>query len=197
MIEYLSGRLVDKSPTHAVILCGGVGYGVLISLTTYDRLPDTDATADLHTYLAVREDALTLYGFAERSEREMFLQLITVSGIGPKIAIGMLSSVEADALRGLIMEGNIAALQRLPGIGRKTAERITVELRDRVATTGLIGAAGTSSAASDVRSSALDALVALGYSAAASEKAIRAALKSAPDSERSVEALLKAALKNA
>jgi Holliday junction DNA helicase RuvA len=199
MIEYLTGTIHEKSPTRAVILCSGVGYGVLISLTTFERLPEVGHTGSLYTYLAVREDALTLYGFAEAAEREMFLQLITVSGIGPKIAIGMLSSVGAETLRLHIVEGNATALQALPGIGKKSAERITLELRDKVGAASIEMPAvdGDGDGRASVRNEALAALVALGYSRGVSEKAIRAALKKDGSVDQSVEQLLKAALKNA
>ena len=197
MLEFLHGQLIEKSPTKVVMLTGGVGFGVQISLATYERLPETGNEASLHTYLAVREDALTLFGFAQPEEREMFLQLISVSGIGPKIALGVLSSVGVDTLRENIVRGNAAALTALPGIGKKTAERIALELRDKLAAAqpGIVTAGDGSKA--DVRSDALTALLALGYSRNIAEKAIRNALKAGPDVEANVETLLKAALKHA
>ncbi|KXK57976.1 MAG: Holliday junction resolvasome DNA-binding subunit, partial [Chlorobi bacterium OLB7] len=127
---------MEKTPTKAVIVAGGVGYGALISLVTFERLPAVGQNASLYTYLAVREDALTLYGFGETLEREMFLLLTGVNGIGPKIAIGILSSAGTDTLRQNIARGNAAALTALPGIGKKTAERIALELREKVNTLG-------------------------------------------------------------
>jgi Holliday junction DNA helicase RuvA len=197
MIAYLSGTILEKSPTHAVIVCGGVGYGVLISLATYERLPDVGREAAVHTQLVVREDALTLYGFALTEEREMFQLLTTVSGVGPKIAIGILSSVGVDTLKENIARGNAIALTALPGIGKKTAERISLELRDKITTaTGAIASTGAGATA-DIRSEALAAMLALGYSRPAAEKAIRGALKDGPAVEESVERLLKQALKHA
>ena len=197
MISYLTGTLLDKSPTQAVIVCGGVGYGVMISLATYERLPETGREASLHTHLVVREDALTLYGFAQTEEREMFELLTTVSGVGPKIAIGILSAAGIDTLRENIARGNAAALTALPGIGKKTAERISLELRDKIGATG--GGLATAAAGSkaDVRSEALAAMLALGYTRATAEKAIRNALKDGPAVEESVESLLRSALKHA
>lgn len=197
MISYLSGTILEKSPTHIVIVCGGVGYGVTISLATYERIPDAGREGSLHTQLVVREDALTLYGFAQTQEREMFQLLTTVSGVGPKLAIGVLSSVGIDTLKENIARGNSGALTALPGIGKKTAERITLELRDKI--TAEATGFGTSAAggAADVRGEALAALLALGYSRATAEKAIRNALKEGPQAEETVERLLKSALKHA
>lgn len=199
MIEYLHGRLLEKSPTRALLLCGGVGYGLHISLTTYEELPALESEAGLYTYLAVREDALTLFGFSSEVERDMFVQLIGVSGVGPKTAIGMLSGMGAAQLRDLISSGNSAALVALPGIGKKSAERITLELRDRIgAVTGLD--AGSALAAEGggravVRGDALSALLELGYNRNAAERAIRAALKGDSSNEESVERLIKSALR--
>ncbi|MBK8911192.1 MAG: Holliday junction branch migration protein RuvA [Chlorobi bacterium] len=199
MIEYLSGTLLEKTPTKAVIVAGGVGYGALISLVTFERLPAVGQNASLYTYLAVREDALTLYGFGETLEREMFLLLTGVNGIGPKIAIGILSSAGTDTLRQNIARGNAAALTALPGIGKKTAERIALELREKVNTLGGVddGAAFGAGAGSvpEIRAEALAALVALGYGRPVAERAIRNALKEGPQAEANVETLLKTALK--
>lgn len=197
MIEYLSGTLIDKSPTKAILLCGGVGYAALISLATYEQLPEIEQDASLFTYLSVREDALTLFGFAEASERDMFILLTSVSGIGPKTAIGVLSGMGAAQLREHIAAGNSAALTSLPGIGRKSAERITLELRDRIDRAGMSGlpAAGEGLGKAVVRGDALAALIELGYGRPIAERAIRAALKSGPDVEKSVESLIKAALR--
>lgn len=197
MIEYLSGILIDKTPTKAVLLCGGVGYAALISLATYEQLPEIEQEASLFTYLSVREDALTLFGFAEVSEREMFVLLTSVNGVGPKTAVGVLSGMGAQQLREHIAAGNSAALTSLPGIGKKSAERIALELRDKIDGVGV----GSHSTLSEgvgkavVRGDALAALVELGYGRPAAERAIRAALKGGPDVEKSVENLIKAALR--
>lgn len=197
MIEYLSGILIDKTPTKAILLCGGVGYAALISLATYEQLPDIESEASLFTYLSVREDALTLFGFAEASEREMFILLTGVNGVGPKTAIGMLSGMGAGQLRDHIAAGNAAALTALPGIGKKSAERIALELRDKIDGLGGVAAPVASEGLGKavVRGDALAALVELGYGRPVAERAIRAALKGGPDVEKSVEALIKAALR--
>ncbi len=198
MIEYLHGRLLEKSPTKALILCGGVGYGLHITLTTYEELPEVESEASLYAYLSVREDALTLFGFSSETERDMFVMLIGVSGVGPKTAIGMLSGMGATQLRDLISSGNSAALVSLPGIGRKSAERITLELRDRIggigsAAEGIGGRTEVGDAA--VRIDALAALLELGYNRGVAERAIRSALKADSASDESVERLIKNALR--
>jgi len=194
MIEYLSGELIDKTPTKAIISAGGVGYGVLISLATYEQLPDVTGRAALHVHLVVREDSLTLFGFASIAERDMFLLLTSVTGVGPKIAIGILSSTGIDVLKESIGRGNAAALTRLPGIGKKIAERVALELRDKI---GAVDSAAGSFGGEriEIREEALAALIALGYNRQAAERAIRSALKGGAEVEASVEALIKAALK--
>ncbi len=193
MIEHLSGTLLLKTPSKAVISAGGVGYGVLISLATYEQLPQTGSTAALFTYLAVREDALTLYGFSTVPERDMFLLLVSVTGVGPKLALGILSSAGIDVLKENIAQGNATALARLPGIGKKLAERLGLELREKIGEVHT-GTAGTTTAG--MRDEALAALLALGYTRAAAEKAMRAALAEGPSAESSVEVLLRSALKH-
>jgi len=195
MIEHLRGTLIEKSPTKAVISAGGVGYAALISLATFEALPDIGATAELHAYLVVREDALTLFGFSTIAEREMFLLLTSVSGVGPKLAITILSGTGVDVLKEHIARGNSAALTRLPGIGKKIAERVALELREKIA---VVDAAAMASAGSrhDIRDEALAALIALGYSRAGAEKALRGALKEGSEVETNVETLIKAALKH-
>jgi Holliday junction DNA helicase RuvA len=195
MIEHLTGTLIDKTPTKAVISAAGVGYGVLISLATYEQLPEIGREASLHTYLAVREDSLTLFGFSTPAERDLFLLLTSVNGVGPKIAIGILSSSGVDVLRESIAQGNSAALTRLPGIGKKIAERVALELRDKIGAVGSGSAPGMRGTI-EVRDEALAALVALGYNRGAAEKALRSALKDGPHVEANVETLIKSALKH-
>jgi len=195
MIEHLSGTLLDKTPTKALVSAAGVGYGVLISLATYEMLPEVGEGVSIHTYLAVREDALTLYGFGTTAERDGFLLLTSVTGVGAKIAINILSSAGLDQLRETIMLGNAAALTRLPGVGRKIADRIVLELRDRIGTVdaGALPEAGDA-ARNTIREEALTALIVLGYHRAAAERAIRTALKQGVDADSSVESLIKGAL---
>ncbi len=195
MIEHLHGTLLEKTPTKALISAAGVGYGALISLATFEALPEVGQTASLYTFLAVREDALTLFGFATTAERDGFLLLTSVTGVGAKIALNILSSAGLDHLRESISHGNAIALTRLPGVGRKLADRIVLELREKFDKVD----GGPPLNAGDartfgIREEALTALTVLGYNRASAEKAIRNALKQGPQVEESVESLIKAAL---
>ncbi len=198
MIEYLKGQLIEKTPTRVVVLAGGVGYGLFVSLATYEDLPGLEEEVSLYTYLSVREDAMVLFGFGLRDERELFVRLTGVSGVGPKTAIGMLSGMGPAQLREHIAAGNATALTALPGIGKKSAERITLELRDKieaVAPTATDGTPGSPSMTRALlRSDALAALLELGYGRSMAERAMRAALKDDPSLDESVEVLIKGAL---
>lgn len=196
MIEHLAGTLIEKGPTKVVISAQGVGYAAHISLATFEMLPEAGAQTALHTYLAVREDALTLYGFWTTAERDMFLLLVGVSGVGPKLAVGILSGAGIDVLRENIGRGNAAALTRLPGIGKKLAERLVLELRDKMGAIGA-GEPGGRTDAISIRDEAMAALLALGYTRVVAERAIRGALKENTENEANVETLIKAALKHA
>src|ERR1051326_831096 len=133
MITFLRGKLVEALPTQVTVDVNGVGYEVLIPPSSYDRLPPPGNEVQLLTHLAVREDAHTLYGFMTAAERELFRLLVnTVSGIGPKIALNILSGMNATALRGAVAKGDVKALSQISGVGKKTAERIVVELKDRI-----------------------------------------------------------------
>lgn len=197
MIASLTGQLRAKSPTEVLLEVQGVGYAVHVPLSTYAALGEVGGTVTLLTHLQVREDAMVLFGFATEDERAMFRLLLSVTGIGPKLAQNILSGVPAAELRGLIRAGNAAALTGIPGIGRKTADRIVLDLRDKVAqgpeTSAGIDVAGATPSA--VRSEALQALLALGFPRTAAEKGIRSALQSANGSSLSVEELVKRALK--
>jgi Holliday junction DNA helicase RuvA len=195
MIEYLSGKLIDKTPSKAIILAGGVGYAPFISLATYERLPAVGEMASLFIHLVVREDSLTLFGFSNTTERDMFLLLTSVTGVGPKIAVNILSSVGVDVLRENIARGNALALTKLPGIGKKIAERIALELRDKIGTVDA-GLSEPGQPPSEIREEALAALMALGYNRQLSEKAIRNALKGGPEAESDVQTLIKLSLKH-
>lgn len=195
MIEYLSGKLIDKNPTRAVISAGGVGYALLISLATYEALPAVGSQAELYAYLVVREDALTLFGFSTVAERDMFLLLTSVTGVGPKLAISILSGTGVDVLKENIARGNAAALTRLPGIGKKIAERVALELREKITAVDSATAL-PAGGRHEIRDEALAALIALGYNRAGAEKALRGALKEGPEVEANVETLIKAALKH-
>jgi Holliday junction DNA helicase RuvA len=198
MITFLKGKLVEALPTQAIVEVNGVGYEVLIPLSSFDRLPAPGGDIQLLTHLAVREDAHVLYGFMTAAERDLFRMLInTVSGIGPKIALNVLSGMSPTAFRGAVSSGDVKALSQISGVGRKTAERIVVELRDK------IGAVGAWEAASDQRAlSAADqkvndavlALMALGFKQQDGHEAVRAA-QALLGAEATVEDLVRACLK--
>ena len=176
MIAHLHGRLLAKHPNQAIVETGGVGYDVVISVPTYSDLPGAGSDVALHIHTHVREDQIALYGFLHPTEKQLFEKLITVSGIGPKLAITILSGMAADAMAASIRGNDIARLTKIPGIGKKTAERMVLELRDKlpVPTTGSAPAIPTLSA---VEEDVLSALVNLGYQRASAEKALAAASK--------------------
>ncbi len=195
MIAQLTGTLLHVSPTEVVVGAGGVGYAVHIPLSTFDTLKGAGSEVTLFTHLHVREDALQLYGFATADEREIFKLLLSVSGIGPKTALAVLSGVRPADLRSLIQQGDASALTSLPGIGRKTAERLLVDLRDRIGKTpaGIAATAGATDR-SAMRNEALGALLSLGYAKPAAETAIRTALVGLEGKEYTLQTLLKTAL---
>ena len=164
MIAHLRGKLLEKHPTRLVVEIGGVGLEVSVPVPTVQSVGKVGDTVSLHTVLVVREDALTLYGFSEAPERALFLKLLTVSGIGPKLALGALSGPSVPELVAAIREGNLAVLTRLNGIGKKTAERMSVELKDNLLEFEAVESPGTLSAA---RNDAVAALVSLGYNRSA------------------------------
>ena len=200
MIHHLHGKLADALPSVAVIDVQGVGYEVLIPLSSFDRLPPVGQEVRLLTHLAVREDAHTLYGFITPTERDLFRLLIqNVSGIGPKIALGILSGLSVNAFRAAVAAQDVKALSSVSGVGRKTAERIVVELKDKIAAFGLDPTApGTPRAVlpeSEARlADAAAALVALGFKPAEAQEAVRgAAALLGPDAP--VEKLVRACLR--
>jgi Holliday junction DNA helicase RuvA len=201
MIAHLSGTLLAKQATTVILDVGGVGYEVTIPLSTFYDLEDAGANIQLRIYTHVREDALQLFGFKTARERELFLRLITVSGIGPKLGITMLSGMSADEIIASIRTNNLARLTSIPGIGRKTAERLVIELRDKIAALSSpaleeeFGAkAGAAPSTADaMRDDALSALVNLEYPKAAAEKAITAAMQEGGD--LSVELILRRSLR--
>lgn len=171
MIAHLRGKLLVKHPNQAIVETCGVGYDVTISVPTFSDLPAIGAEVALHVHTHVREDALALYGFLRASEKVLFEKLITVSGIGPKLAITILSGMPADEMIGAIRSNDIARLTRIPGIGKKTAERMVLELRDKLPETN----APSESAAPTMNATeedVLSALMNLGYQRAAAEKAL-------------------------
>lgn len=194
MIEYIKGEIVELTPTQMILECGGIGYELNISLNTYSAFGNK-TTGKLYVYEVIREDAHLLFGFAEKLEREMFLLLTSVSGVGPNTARMILSSLPPTELVQVIGSKNEAALTAVKGIGLKTAQRILVDLKNKVKPIeGLAGAETKSSATSGaVAEEAVAALVMLGFQKAASQKAVNAILKGAPAS--SVEQVIKTALR--
>jgi Holliday junction DNA helicase RuvA len=171
MIAHLRGKLLAKHPNQAIVETGGVGYDVTISVPTFTDLPGIGGEVALHIHTHVREDIIALYGFLRSSERRLFEKLITVSGIGPKLAITILSGMAADEMVNAIRGNDIARLTRIPGIGKKTAERMVLELRDKL-TVEKAGEVAPVSALSAVEEDVVSALVNLGYQRAAAEKVL-------------------------
>jgi Holliday junction DNA helicase RuvA len=195
MIASLTGTLTQKSPSFLIVDVRGVGYQVVVPLMTYYRLPEVDAVVTLHIYTHVREDALQLYGFLTRTEKELFLLCLGVSGVGPKLALSLLSGIEPAELVGALRSGSAEKLRAIPGVGPRTAGRLVLELADKVAALHLEGAAV---AASGVASSeqpmedALSALMNLGYPRFDAKRALEGVRASGGGT---VEALVKQALK--
>ncbi|TAL05403.1 MAG: Holliday junction branch migration protein RuvA [Verrucomicrobia bacterium] len=198
MITFLHGKLVEALPTQVTVDVNGVGYEALIPLSSFDKLPPPGGEVKLLTHLAVREDAHVLYGFATVAERELFRMLINnVSGIGPKTALNILSGMNAVAFRGAVANGDVKALSQISGVGKKSAERIVVELRDKVGAAGAweaSSAARSLSAADQKINDAVLALMALGFKQVEAHDTVRAAQTMLGESA-TVEALVRAALK--
>lgn len=171
MIAHLRGKLLAKHPNQAIVEIGGVGYDVTISVPTFSELPAAGTEVALHIHTHVREDLIALYGFLRPSEKTLFEKLITVSGIGPKLAITILSGMAADEMVGAIRRNDIARLTRIPGIGKKTAERMVLELRDKLPEPGPASVM-TAPAMNATEEDVLSALLNLGYQRAAAEKAL-------------------------
>jgi Holliday junction DNA helicase RuvA len=202
MIAHLSGRLLSKQATSVIVDVSGVGYEVNIPLSTFYELADTGSNVELRIYTHVKEDALQLYGFKTALERQLFINFISVSGVGPKMGIALLSNMSTDELITSIKSNNLARLTLIPGVGRKTAERLIVDLREKMTALsvsvveqepGVQPEPAGVSPEDRVRSDALSGLVNLGYQRSAAEKAIDAALRE--DGEMAVEAVLKRALR--
>jgi Holliday junction DNA helicase RuvA len=191
MIAHLNGVLVEKTPTHVIIECGGVGYFVKISLNTFSRITtDTGKPIKLYTQLQVREDAHTLFGFYAIQERDMFNHLISVSGIGASTAILMLSALTADEIATAITSDNVDLIKSVKGIGLKTAQRVIVDLKSKMSKIEF-SAENIFNQDNTIKFEALTALSALGFDKAKAEKAINKVLTD----DQTVEALIKAALK--
>src|ERR1041385_8951463 len=198
MISFLHGKLVDALPTQVTVDVNGVGYEVLIPLSSFDKLPQPGQDVRLLTQLIVREDAHTLYGFATAAERDLFRLLVnSVSGIGPKTALNILSGMNAVSFRGAVANGDVKALSQISGGGKKTAERIVVELRDKIGAAGAWEAASaqrTLSPADQKINDAVLALMALGFKQVTAHDSVRAA-QAVLGAQATVEDLVRASLK--
>ena len=204
MIAHLSGTLLAKQATSVIVDVAGVGYDVAIPLSTFYELDEPGSPVQLRIYTHVREDALQLYGFKTSRERELFLQLISVSGVGPGLAIKLLSGMNADEMIAAIHTNNLARLVSIPGVGRKTAERLVVDLRDKIAAlssreleeefAAKAAAGGASTSPDSIHSDALSALQNLGYQKSAAEKAVKNAIDEG--GEITVELILRRSLRS-
>jgi holliday junction DNA helicase RuvA len=198
MITFLRGKLVEALPTQAIVEVHGVGYEALIPLSSFDKLPAPGGDVHLLTHLAIREDAHVLYGFVTAAERDLFRLLIhSVSGIGPKTALNILSGMNPVALRGAVANGDVKALSQISGVGKKTAERIVIELRDKIGAAGAWEASSANRTLSDADQKVNDAvlaLMALGFKQPEAHDAIRAS-QAVLGPQASIENLVRASLK--
>ena len=165
MIVKLAGKLLDKQAPCALIDVNGVGYEINVSLMTFVDLPSLGSDVEMHTHLVVREDSHTLYGFLTVHERSLFKALIKVNGVGPKMALGMLSGMTVDEFARSILNRDVSSLVKLPGVGKKTAERLVIEMKDAIDSAGLSGAHENTTTKSDIRLEAESGLLSLGYKA--------------------------------
>jgi Holliday junction DNA helicase RuvA len=197
MISFLRGTVIEVLPMRLILEAGGIGYDLNIPLSTYDKLPPPGSETKILTHLQVREDAHTLYGFATPEERDLFLLLVNnVSGVGPKLALAILNGITPVHFRGLVVAGDIAGLSQIKGVGKKTAERVIVELRDKVGVSAAWEAASARQGLSPEEQHVNDAvlaLISLGYKQAEAHKAVRAIRDAQP--KATVEELVKEALK--
>lgn len=194
MIAYLNGEFKVKNPAYIIVECNGVGYQVNISLNTYSRV-HTLEKGKLHTYLHVREDAQILYGFADEAEKNLFIHLLSVQGVGPNTARMILSSMTAADLEDAILRENDKLLQSIKGVGPKMAKRLLIDLKDKIGKTSISAENSFGNMHNTIREEALSALAMLGFSRLQGEKAVAAVLKSDPG-VNDVETLIKSALKN-
>jgi Holliday junction DNA helicase RuvA len=197
MIAFLKGIIALKTPTRVEIDVGGVGYGLSIPVSTFDRLGAVGDPARLYTHLNVRQDALVLYGFGSPDEREMFELLITVSGIGPKVALAVLSTLDAFQVQNAVLTGDVRSLSSVPGIGKKTAERIVLDLRDKIhrrkRTAPSPGGEGAAPDPNQAAEDAVSALCTLGYSSVEARRAVAESSRDA-SGDVSIEQLIRTAL---
>lgn len=196
MYAFIEGQVCEKSTNSMVLLAGGVGYLLSCSMNTLQAAPPTGETMRCYTWLSVREDAMDLYGFATREEKQLFLSLTSISGVGPKMALGLLGSMPLRDLNLAILLGDVTALSRAPGIGKKTAQRIALELKDKISQSDVDSTQGASVAApthaADNFAEAIEALTALGYSSTEA----RSALSGIKDRDVPVDELIRLALRS-
>ncbi len=195
MIERLIGKIIQKKSTEVIIDCNGVGFLAFITVNSSDALPNEGEEATIFTILIFRDNSFELFGFSDIFEREVFKLLISISGIGPKSAMSILSSMSVSELQEKILSGDSLSLQQLPGIGKKTAERIILELKDRINKVSLHPQYESKKEQNLIIREAISALVTLGYSSALAEKIIKKALSGFPDNNYSAEHLIRTALK--
>ena len=199
MIASITGTITVKTPSALVVEVQGIGYQVFVPLSTFYHLPEIKETVSLQIYTHVREDALQLYGFSSPLEKELFLLLLGISGVGPKLALNILSGMELNELIGAIRNGSVERLRAIPGVGPKTAGRLVLELKEKAALLNLAGLKPSSEPESENQAGddALSALMNLGYNRMEAKRAIEQILKepASPDSSDSVEGLIKRALK--
>jgi len=204
VIGRLRGKLLEKSPPEIVIECAGIGYEVTLPMTSFYELPEVDAEAILYTHFVVREDAQLLYGFANKIERKLFRLLIKVNGVGPKLALAILSAMSADQFVSCVVHDNLTTMVKIPGVGKKTAERLLIEMRDRlkdwqatndtpITDNSLIDTSIENTfVVSPVKGDAINALISLGYTQGQADKAIKAVYKEGYRSEDLIRDALKA-----
>jgi len=191
MITYVKGKLAEKNPANVVIETNGIGYYIRISLQTFSKIPDSESVK-LYTYLSVKEDSHTLFGYFEKAEREIFKALISVSGIGPSTAITMLSSLETKQIQQAIATGDVATIKSIKGIGIKTAQRVILDLKDKILKTYDIDE-DLLTTDNTIKNEALSALEVLGFTSKNTEKVIQKLLMEDPD--LTLEKIIKQALK--
>jgi Holliday junction DNA helicase RuvA len=192
MIAHLSGKIISKKPTQIVLDVNGVGYLINISINTFDKVDEVGKSLSLHTYLSVKEDSLTLFGFYTLPEKELFEILISVNGVGPKLAINILSGITADEFKDAVVNRNISRLVAIPGVGKKTAERMIIELRDKISKLS-DSESSISTKSYTVKDDAVAALIGLGYNHKTADSVIRNLIDG--NSEISLEDLIKESLK--
>ncbi len=199
MIAFIEGKLRFKSPEYVIVDVGGVGYQLYVSLNTFYELPEQGKTTSLNVYTHVREDSLELFGFFSMEEKKIFMKLVSINGIGPKLALNILSGITPGELEEAVYRGNVRRLRSVPGVGKKIAERMILELKDKLAA-GKREKAGTRvpmpAEASGIEGDAISALLSLGYKPAEADRAVTLALSNMEKgSDISLQALLKSALK--